>query len=184
MEPITKVSKEDLQAAKGRFVPDLIAPGLNVLFCGINPGLYSAAVSYHFARPGNRFWPTLHTSGFTPRLLKPFEEKKLLDLGYGITNLVKRATARADELNAGELVDGMKNLTRKVKRYAPKFVAVLGISAYRTAFHCPAAKIGLQEEKLYDSKVWVLPSPSGLNAHFKPSDLSAVFKELFINAHT
>jgi TDG/mug DNA glycosylase family protein len=169
---------EQLAAAHGGLVPDLIAPELRVLFCGINPGLYSAAIGHHFGRPGNRFWPALYAGGFTPRLLTPFEERELLPLGYGVTNIAPRGTARADELSDDELRQGALLLERKVRRYRPRMVAVLGVSSYRTGFHRPLAKIGLQPEKLADAGIWVLPSPSGLNAHYQPSDLARLFREL------
>jgi double-stranded uracil-DNA glycosylase len=169
---------ERLAAAHGGLVPDLIAPGLRVLFCGINPGLYSAAISHHFGRPGNRFWPALYASGFTPRLLTPFEERELLPLGYGITNIAARGTARADELSDDELRQGAIILERKVHRYRPRMVAFLGATSYRTGFHRPLAKIGLQEERLADAEIWVLPSPSGLNAHHQPAELAKLFQEL------
>lgn len=173
-----KPSKQDLIAAKTRTVPDVIAPGLQVLFCGINPGLYSAAVGHHFARPGNRFWPTLHAAGFTHRLLTPFEDAQLLDLGLGITNLVERASASADELTDEELRAGAGKLKRKVRRFAPACVAMVGIGAYRAAFKRPRAQFGRQEEKLADALIWVLPNPSGLNAHFQMADFARVFREL------
>src|SRR6187200_3387102 len=135
-------SRADLLAAQDKTVRDVIAPNLQVLFCGINPGLYSAATGHHFARPGNRFWPTLYQAGFTPRLLHPSEERELLSLGYGITNLVARTTATADELTSDELLAGKKRLERKVKRYEPRLVAVLGIGAYRTAFQEKTATLG------------------------------------------
>jgi double-stranded uracil-DNA glycosylase len=172
-----KPSKADLQAAAGRTVPDVIAPGLAVLFCGINPGLYSGYTGHHFARPGNRFWPTLHAAGFTERLLKPEEERELLDRGYGITNLVERATAAAAELSAEELAEGGKRLRAKVETYRPRVVAVLGVTAYRAAFRRPEAVLGLQPEKLGPARLWVLPNPSGLNAHYAPADLARVYRE-------
>src|SRR4051794_11392344 len=135
-------TREQLLAAAGKTVPDLIAPGLGVLFCGINPGLYSAAIGHHFGRPGNRFWPTLHAAGFIPRRLSPFEERDLLSFGCGITNFVDRATAAADELTNNELVRGARRLERKVLRFAPKVLAVLGVGAYRTGFAQKAAKLG------------------------------------------
>ena len=173
-----KPSRADLLAAQNKTVRDVIAPGLRVLFCGINPGLYSGATSHHFARPGNRFWPTLHQSGFTPRLLHPSEERELLTYGYGITNLVARATATADELAPEELVVGQRRLKAKVKRYQPQVVAVLGISAYRTAFGQKAVTLGRQTEPLLTAIVWVLPNPSGLNAHYQLADLAEHFREL------
>jgi len=163
-------------------VPDLIAPGLDVLFCGINPGLYSGAVKHHFARPGNRFWPALHLAGFTPHELSPFAERELLDLGLGITNIVNRTTARADELTTDELRRGAANLKRKVKRYQPRVLAILGISAFRDAFGVPKATFGPQRERIHDTELWVLPNPSGLNAHFQLDRLVAVFSELRAHA--
>ncbi|MDQ1611207.1 MAG: double-stranded uracil-DNA glycosylase [Pyrinomonadaceae bacterium] len=173
-----KPTKEELLAAAGKTVPSVIAPNLRVLFCGINPGLYTAAVGHHFARPGNRFWPALHASGFTDRLLSPFEERELLAQGYGITNVVERATATAAELDAAEYVEGGRKLAAKVRRYRPAFLAVLGVGAYRTAFARPKAALGLQPETIGDTSVWVLPNPSGLNAHYQPKDLARMFREL------
>lgn len=161
-----------------RTVPDVIAPGLDVLFCGINPGLYTAAVGHHFARPGNRFWPALHASGFTDRLFAPSEQELLLPLGYGITNVVARATASADDLTPAELVAGGKKLAARVRRYAPRFLAVLGIGAYRSAFGKPRALLGLQDETIGATKIWILPNPSGLNAHYGARDLAALFRAL------
>ena len=166
----------DLQAATGSTVSDLIAPNLRVLFCGINPSLYSAVVGHHFARPGNRFWPTLYAAGFTPRLLKPSEEDQLLALGYGISNIATRATTAADELSADELIAGHTQLLAKVQHYQPQVVAILGISAYRTAFARPRATIGHQPEMIGGSGLWVLPNPSGLNAHYTPTDLARVYR--------
>jgi TDG/mug DNA glycosylase family protein len=174
-----KPTREELLAARGRAVPDVIEPGLQVLFCGINPGLYSAAVGHHFARPGNRFWPALYGAGFTPRLLSPFEERELLPLGYGITNVVERATATASELEGKELEAGARRLAAKAKRFRPKFIAVLGIGAYRRAFRCPKAGLGLQSQLIGDSRVWVLPNPSGLNGHYQLERLVELFKELY-----
>ncbi len=173
-----KPSRADLLAAQDKTVRDVIASNLRVLFCGINPGLYSAATSHHFARPGNRFWPTLHQAGFTPRLLDPREERELLTFGYGITNLVPRATATADELASKELVAGQRRLKAKVKRYQPQVVAVLGISAYRTAFAKKVVRLGLQSERLGDALLWVLPNPSGLNAHYQLANLVEHFRAL------
>jgi TDG/mug DNA glycosylase family protein len=167
-----------LRAAQGRTVPDVIAPGLKVLFCGINPSLYTAAVGHHFGRPGNRFWPALHASGFTERLLAPHEQGELLARGYGITNVVERATATADELSAREFTEGGRRLEARVRRYTPRFLAVLGIGAWRTAFHQPGASLGLQPEPLGGARVWVLPNPSGLNAHYRLEDLARLFLEL------
>ncbi len=168
----------DLQRACGRSVPDIIAPGLKVLFCGINPGLYSAAVQHHFARPGNRFWPTLFAAGFTPRLFLPAEERQLLPMGYGITNVVDRATAAADDLSPEEFIVGARKLAAKVKRYKPRFLAILGVGAYRTAFGRSKARIGHQEEMIGDTVLWVLPNPSGLNANYQRDALAQLFAEL------
>ena len=173
-----KPTRADLLAAKNKTIRDVIAPNLHVLFCGINPGLYSGATGHHFARPGNRFWPTLYQAGFTPRLLHPSEERELLDYGYGITNLVPRATATADELSTEELVAGQRRLKSKVKRYQPQVLAVLGISAYRTAFAQKEVTLGKQPKPLANSIVWVLPNPSGLNAHFQLADLAKYFQLL------
>jgi TDG/mug DNA glycosylase family protein len=148
------------------------------LFCGINPGLYSGATGHHFARPGNRFWPTIHQAGFTPRLLHPSEQRELLDWGYGITNLDSRTTATADELSTEELVLGRRRLLSKIKRYRPRFLAVLGIGAYRTAFQQPKAVPGLQPERIGNTILWVLPNPSGLNAHYQLSGLVEQFRKL------
>jgi TDG/mug DNA glycosylase family protein len=171
-------TKAQLEAADGKTVPDLIAPGLDVLFCGINPGLYTAAVGHHFARPGNRFWPALHLGGFTPRVFSAFEERELLPLGIGITNVVGRATARADELTDEEMRDGGKVLAAKVRRYRPRFTAVVGLGAYRVAFDDPEAKVGEQERTIGETRLWVLPNPSGLNAHYDLKRLGEVFGEL------
>lgn len=149
-----KPTRADLLAAVDLTVPDLIASDLKVLFCGINPGLYSAWAGHHFARPGNRFWPTLYRAGFTDRLLSPYEEHLLLESGYGITNIANRTSARADELTKEELADGARLLTTKVLRYRPRTVAVLGVSAYRTAFERPKAVIGRQEESIGESTRW------------------------------
>lgn len=178
VETYRKPTKEEVLAAAGKTVPDVIAPGLKVLFCGINPGLYSGATGFHFARPGNRFWPALYAAGFTRRLLKPFEEHELLESGYGITNIVRRATASAAELSAAEVIEGGRRLVAKARRYRPQCVAVLGISAYRTAFNLPKARLGRQSEMIGDSLIWVLPNPSGLNAHYQPKDLAHLFREL------
>jgi TDG/mug DNA glycosylase family protein len=171
-------TKAELAAAAGRRVPDVAAPGLRVLFCGINPGLYSAATGHHFARPGNRFWPALQRSGFTDRLLAPSEEKELLDLGLGITNIVDRATARAEELTADELIAGGKALAGKVRQLRPGWLAVIGVTAYRAAFAQPRAAVGRQEITIGGRQVWVLPNPSGLNAHWNAAQLAAAFREL------
>jgi len=177
-QPVLRPTKADLMAAFGQGVGDVIAPGLKVLFCGINPGLYSAAIRHHFGRPGNRFWRALWKSGFTPRLLTPYEERELLPLGWGITNLVARATALASELARTELVAGRVTLEAKVREHRPGCVAVLGLGAYRMAFGAPRAGIGLQEQTLADIPVWVLPNPSGLNGHYQLEALAALYAEL------
>jgi len=173
-------TRAQLLAAAGRTVPDVIAPDLRVLFCGINPGLFSAATGHHFARPGNRFWPALRASGFTERLLHPSEERVLLTSGYGITNLVARASATAGELAPEELVAGRRRLATKVRRYRPRIVAVLGVGAYRMAFGRPDAGLGRQPEPLAGAAVWVLPNPSGLNAHHQLPALVRLFRALRI----
>jgi TDG/mug DNA glycosylase family protein len=171
-------TRAEIAAAVGKTLPDVIVPNLKVLFCGINPGLYTAAIGHHFGRPGNRFWPALYAAGFTDRLLSPYEEHELLPRGYGITNIVARASARADDLTEDELRQGAQILEDKVRQFRPQFVAFLGITAYRTAFQRPHAVLGLQSEKLADAKIWLLPNPSGLNAHHSPADLARLFGQL------
>jgi TDG/mug DNA glycosylase family protein len=171
-------TRKQLAAAQDKTVPDIIKPRLRVLFCGINPGLYSAAVGHHFARPGNRFWPTLHAAGFTDRLLSPFEERELLQRGYGITNIAERATGAADELTSEELIGGGWRLEKKILQYRPATIAFVGLTAYRTAFERPQAKAGRQPEKIGSSVVWLLPNPSGLNAHYGLKDFVRLFSEL------
>jgi TDG/mug DNA glycosylase family protein len=173
-----KPTRAELLAAADRTVPDVIARDLAVLFCGINPGLYSAYTGHHFARPGNRFWPALHAGGFTDRLLSPYEERELLPLGYGITNVVDRASASADELTAAELMAGGEQLQSRVKRYRPKYLAILGVGAYRVAFNRPKAGLGMQPEMIGSTQLWVLPNPSGLNAHYRARDLAKLFRDL------
>ena len=173
-----KPTKEQLLAATDKTVRDVIAPNLRVLFSGINPGLYTAAVGHHFARPGNRFWPALYAAGFTDRVLSPFDERELLKSGYGITNLVMRATASADQLTKEEIVAGGKKLRAKVLRYRPQVLAVLGLGAYRMAFDKPKAIVGQQEDRIGDTVLWVLPNPSGLNANYQPAALARLFREL------
>ena len=176
-------SRAELQAAVDRRLTDVIQPDLRVLFCGINPGLYSAVVGHHFARPGNRFWPALLAGGFTRRLLLPSEQRQLLDWGYGLTNIVARATARAEELDRAELVAGRRRLERKVLRYSPRWVAILGISAYRVAFLRPEAALGPQRERIGGARLWLLPNPSGLNASHQPADLARAFRRLRLAAN-
>jgi TDG/mug DNA glycosylase family protein len=173
-----KPTPAEVAAAAGRTIPDLIGPGLRVLFAGINPSLYSAATGHHFARPGNRFWPALHRSGFTDRQFHPSEQFDLPAAGLGITNVAARATARADELAAHELIEGGALLAALTERWRPQFLAVLGVTAYRTAFARPKAMIGPQPESLGGVPIWVLPNPSGLNAHFALPRLAEEFATL------
>nr|WP_312886993.1 G/U mismatch-specific DNA glycosylase [Actinocrinis puniceicyclus] len=169
---------QQLAAAQHETIPDVLATDLRVLFCGINPGLWSAAIGKHFARPGNRFWPALHASGFTPRLLGPYEQEELPRYGLGLTNVVSRASARADELAPEEFREGGRILAAKVAEYRPRWVAILGIGAYRTAFDRKQARVGPQPEPLSGSRVWVLPNPSGLNALWTTPRLADAFREL------
>ncbi|MFJ9693406.1 G/U mismatch-specific DNA glycosylase [Kitasatospora sp. NPDC101183] len=173
-----KPTPEQLQAAQDTTIADVTGPGLKVLFCGINPGLWSGATGHHFARPGNRFWPALHRSGFTPRLFRPDEQGELPALGLGITNVAPRTTAKADELTAEELREGGAALTARVLRLRPRVLAVLGIGAYRTAFGKRKAVVGRQPEGIGDTEVWVLPNPSGLNAHYTLDALAEEFRVL------
>ncbi|HEX3150723.1 MAG TPA: G/U mismatch-specific DNA glycosylase [Gemmataceae bacterium] len=179
MKQKPKPTRADLLAAADKLVPDIVAHNLKVLFCGINPGLYTAYMGHHFARPGNRFWPALHAGGFTERLLHPSENFELLKHGYGISNMVPRASARADELTRDELIAGAKRLTKLVKRYRPRYLAVLGVMSYRIAFDRPKAVLGLQADTIGSTKIWVLPNPSGLNAHYLAADLAKLFRELY-----
>jgi TDG/mug DNA glycosylase family protein len=173
-----KPTKAELLAAYNKRVPDLTAKNLVVLFAGINPGLYTAAIGRHFGRPGNRFWPALYGGGFTPRLFSPFESDLLLDLQLGITNVVDRATARADELTDDELRAGGRRLEAKVKRLRPTVIAFVGIGPYRVVSGVKNARVGLQEAPFGGSHAWVLPNPSGLNAHYQPAALAQLFGEL------
>ncbi|GAB3203420.1 TDG/mug DNA glycosylase family protein [Pontibacter aydingkolensis] len=186
MQMLKRPTKDQLAAASGQIIPDIIAPDLKVLFCGINPGLYTAFSGHNFARPGNRFWPALHAAGFTPRQFRPEEDEMLLELGYGITNIVDRATGSAAELSSVELIEGGINLVEKVIEYQPQVLALLGISAYRVAFGKASAVVGLQEQVIGNTKLWVLPNPSGLNAHFPPKELHKVYKKLreYIDGNT
>lgn len=177
-DPCPRPSRDELLAAYGRTVPDLVGPGLRVLLCGINPSLWSGAVGLHFARPANRLWPTLHLAGFTPRRLQPGETAELLAAGIGVTNLVARATARADELDPAELRAGVAPLTALVDRWRPGHVAFLGLSAYRIALGRPRAVAGAQPEPLGPVRTWLLPNPSGLNASYQQPQLTAAYAEL------
>jgi TDG/mug DNA glycosylase family protein len=174
---VIRPSPVELQAAVGRAIPDVVAPGLGVLFAGINPGLYSGATGRHFARPGNRFWPTIHQAGFTPRLMGPDEPEDLLAMGIGITNIVNRTTATAAELGADELRAGGMRLRATAERDRPDAVGVLGVTAYRGAFGDARAQIGRQREPLAGAVLWVLPNPSGLNAHYQLPALVALFRQ-------
>jgi double-stranded uracil-DNA glycosylase len=173
-------TREQLLAAHNKKLRDLAAPGMRAVFCGINPSLYSAAVGYHFARLGNRFWPALARAGITPRQLDPSEQQELLALGYGITNVVARATASADELTPDELIAGAKILHAKVAKWNVRVLAVLGASAYRIGFGKKNAALGPQEERIGDTIVWVLPNPSGLNAHYQVDALAKLYRELHV----
>ena len=173
-----KPTKAQLLTAHTKTVPDIIRPNLDVLIVGINPGLYTAAVGHHFARPGNRFWPAMHKGGFTPIQLSPFDSHRLLEWNLGITNMCPRPTAMAQQLSTHELRKGAKVLARKVLRYKPRFIAIVGITSYRIAFDRKEAQLGLQRETIGESKIWVLPNPSGLNAHYQVSDLAKLFAQL------
>jgi TDG/mug DNA glycosylase family protein len=179
MSPVlTRPTAAALSAAQGKRVPDLIAPGLRVLFCGINPSLYSAVVGHHFARPGNRFWRTLHGAGFTPRLLGPAEERELLESGIGITNVVPLATASADELSLDDYRRGTLSLQRKLARYQPRVIAFLGLGAYRIVARQREATVGPQTEPFAGVEAWALPNPSGLNAHYQLPGLIECYSAL------
>ncbi|MFI6644114.1 G/U mismatch-specific DNA glycosylase [Streptomyces sp. NPDC050504] len=171
-----RFTREELEAARDRLVDDVVADGLSVLFCGINPGLMTAATGHHFARPGNRFWPVLHLSGFTPRLLLPSEQDELPSYGLGITNVVARATARADEIGDEEFREGGRILVEKVERLRPRWLAVAGVTAYRTAFGDRTARIGPQERTIGTTRLWALPNPSGLNALWTTPKLTDAFR--------
>lgn len=173
-----KPTKAQLQAAYNKTVPDIVPDDMVVLFAGINPGLYTAAIGRHFGHPGNRFWPALHAGGFTPRLFSPYESDLLLDLHLGITNVVARATARADELTDDELRAGGKILAAKVRRWRPTVIALVGIGPYRVVTGDRRAGVGLQDAPFGGAPAWVLPNPSGLNAHYQPPALAKLFREL------
>jgi len=178
MTPRSRPAALDLEAARDRTIPDVLPePGavFRVLFCGINPGLYSAATGWHFARPGNRFWPALQLSGFTPRRLAPCEQDLLPGFGLGITNLVTRATAQASELGSAELLAGAEHLAALARQHRPRIIAIAGVTAYRTAFARPRASTGPQPERLGGARVWVVPNPSGLNAHWSLDAIAAAF---------
>ncbi len=178
--PARRPTADELRAAADRQVQDLAGRGMRAVFCGINPSLYTAAIGFHFGRPGNRFWPAIARAGITPRVFDPSEQRALLALGYGITNIVDRATATADELTSDELIEGAKNLRRKVLRWKPKVLGILGASAYRIAFGHKSAKLGPQEDRIGDTIVWLLPNPSGLNAHYQVDALATLYRELHL----
>ena len=159
-------------------LPPIVAPDLRVLFVGINPGLRSAEVGHNFARPGNRFWSALYASGFTPRLLRPEEDVTLPEYGLGITNIAARPTRAASELSTEELREGAAALERVVAELQPRLVAIVGVTAYRTAFGRRNAKLGLQQDTIGGRPVWILPNTSGLNAHHQPGDLARAFRAL------
>lgn len=173
-----KPTPDDLRHAVHATIPDILPVKMKVLFCGINPGLYSAAIGHHFARPGNRFWPVLHSSGFTPRLYSADEDSDLAKFGYGLTNLIARSSATAAELRAEEYNAGKEILIKKVLKYQPRVLALLGVGMYRQTFQQPVAKVGLQEEQIGQTYIWVLPNPSGLNAHYQISQLTEEFSRL------
>ena len=174
----TRPTRADLDAAAGGQLPDVLAPRLRVVFCGINPSLWSAAVGHHFARPGNRFWKALHLGGFTPRLLTPEEDRDLPGYRLGVTNLVARATAGAADLRPEELRAGAGRLAAVAGELRPEVVAVLGVGAWRVGFGAPGARVGPQPERVGGARAWLLPNPSGLNAHWQLPDLAAAFADL------
>jgi TDG/mug DNA glycosylase family protein len=178
MPAVPRPTRADLEAARGKSIPDVIAPGLDILFVGINPSLWSGAVGLHFARPGNRFWRALHAAGFSDRMLAPSEGRELLESGVGVTNLVNRATASEDELDSADFRTGARRVAAKVARYRPKVVAFVGIGAYRAAFGRPRARAGLQEERLGEAAIWVLPNPSGRTAGYQMPALAQAFHDL------
>jgi TDG/mug DNA glycosylase family protein len=188
MTAARRFTRAELESFHGAKVDDLVGPGMKLLFVGINPGLWTAAVNAHFARPGNRFWPALQLAGITPhridasRGLRPEDVRQLLDAGIGITNLVPYATARADELTPEQLRSASGPLIAIVERYRPKVVAVLGVSAFRLAFAARTAKQGRQEATLAGAELWVLPNPSGLNAHETAASLGAAYREAAVAA--
>lgn len=174
-----KPTKQQLADALRKTVPDVIEMNLRVLFCGINPGLYTTAVGHHFARPGNRFWPVLFKSGFTPKIFSPFDERELLRFGFGITNVVNRATAAESDLSKDEIRLGGKKVITKVLQYRPKILAVCGVGAYRKAFDTENVKPGRQDLMIGTTTLWVLPNPSGLNANYQIDRLVELFRELY-----
>jgi double-stranded uracil-DNA glycosylase len=180
--PPRRPSRQELESARGRVVPDVIADGLRLLVCGINPGLWSAWSGHHFARPGNRFWAALHRAGLTPRLLRPDEERELLALGIGVTNLVPRATAAATELVRDELRAGGARLERLIARHHPGAVAVLGMGVYRTAFGAPRARPGRQPASIAGRPTWAIPNPSGLQGRYGIDEIASLLREAWEGA--
>lgn len=177
--PRRNPTREELRQAAGGTIPDVLAPGISLLLVGINPSLYSAAVGHHFARPGNRFWPALADAGITDRQLDPAEDARLTEYGCGLTNFVERATARADELTEDEIKAGYRRLARLVEEYAIPHVAVLGVTAWRTATGNAKAITGRQPKPLGTAVLHVLPNPSGLNAHYQRDDFARLFRDLW-----
>jgi double-stranded uracil-DNA glycosylase len=177
-DPTLRPTRADLEAARKKTVKDVIRPGLDVLFVGINPGLYTAAIGHHFGRPGNRFWPALNASGLLKSPLTPFESERMLESNVGITNIVSRATVAADELTREELRAGGRRVAKKILRYKPRQAAFLGLGLYRVAFDKPDVEVGLQKETIGKTKLWVFPNPSGLNAHFQVPDYARLFRLL------
>ena len=171
-------SREQLLSAYGTTVPDLVRPGLAVLLCGINPSLWSGVTGHHFANPSNRLWPTLHAAGWTPRRLHPSETDALLAAGLGVTNLVARATARADELTDDELRAGLARLELLAAGVRPTWVAFLGLGSYRTATGERRAQVGPQQRTVGGARVWLLPNPSGLNASWQLPRLAEAYAAL------
>ena len=176
--------QEALTSTSGEALGPIVGPGLHVLFVGVNPSLRSAEVGHHFARPGNRFWPALHEAGFTPRRLRPDEDAELPAYGVGVTNIAFRPTRAAAQITDAELREGALALERTVRRHEPRLVAVVGLTAYRTAFKRPKATMGLQPDEIGGRPVWVLPNPSGLNAHYKPADFARLYAEARAYAET
>ena len=175
-------TRAELEQAYDAVIPDLVGTRVRVLLVGINPSLYSGWSGRHFARPGNRLWKALHEAGFTDRLLHPSETDAILEAGLGITNLVARSTARADELTSEEMRAGVEPLRQLVRRLRTPYVAFLGVTSYRVAFGRPRAQVGRQPEPFEDAVAWVLPNPSGLNAHYQQPALSAAYRELRLAA--
>lgn len=185
---MARFTRAELLAFQGATVDDLIDERTRLLFVGINPGLWTAAVGAHFARAGNRFWPALHLAGITPRRvdasagMRDDDREMVLAAGVGITNLVPVATARADELTRPQLREGAERLARLVERVRPRVVAMLGLTAFRDAFARPATAAGRQEGGLASAELWVLPNPSGLNAHETVASLAAAYREAAVAA--